>query len=83
MGTINYVNQCGNLIHILSIQVVCKLIPTTPSGTVIAPLYGIIAPTHDFTAYNQDRASSGLSVRVQVFLYTYSHAKLDPLMMFT
>ena len=48
--------------NLYNIQVVCKLIPTTPSGTVIAPLYGIIAPTHDFTKYNRERAPSGLDV---------------------
>ena len=60
------------------IQVVCKLIPTTPSGTVIAPLYGIIAPTHDFTQYNKERAPAELGVSHQktlhnctMILYTY------------
>ena len=50
------------VILLVSIQVACKLIPTTPSGIVIAPLYGIIAPTHDFTKYNRERAPLGLGV---------------------
>ena len=49
-------------------QVVCKLIPTTPSGTVIAPLYGIIAPTHDFTKHNQERALSGMDVSLHLIV---------------
>ena len=45
------------------VQVVCTLMTT--SGPAIAPLYGITAPSHDFTKYNMERASSGVAVRQQ------------------
>ena len=37
----------------------------TTSGPAITPLYGITAPSHDFTKYNIERASSGVAVRQQ------------------
>ena len=62
------IGQCHELRKICHtlMQVVCKLIPTTPSGTVIAPLYGVIAPTHDFTKYNRERVSSELAVSMEL-----------------
>ena len=43
-----------------------QVVPTetkTESGPVIAPLYDVIAPSHDFTKYNRGRALSGVAVR--------------------
>ena len=47
---------------------VVRTVTTTLSVPEIAPLYGIIAPNHDFTEYNRERASSGVAVRKSIII---------------
>ena len=53
-----------HFVSMLFVQVV-RTQTTAMSGPAIALLYGIIAPSHDFTKYNRERASSGVAVRQQ------------------
>ena len=56
-------------------QVACKLIPTTPSGTVIAPLYGIIAPTHDFKKVQQGESTIRIGCKSVVLTCDLIHTQ--------
>ena len=41
---------------------IVRTLPLSLSTAQISPPYGIIAPKHDFTQYNRDRASSVATV---------------------
>lgn len=41
---------------------VVRTMTATLAEKTIQPLYGIIAPAHDFTQYNRDRSESGVVV---------------------
>lgn len=41
---------------------VVRAVASAIPGSAFAPLYGIIAPSHDFTKYNRERVSSGVAV---------------------